>query len=119
MNKLITLFVVLILSSNTAIFSNNESVTTIKNTSSKIRPNSLVEQPFSCAYQNGHISITFSQNIGRVEVTVFDLMSGEMYIKTGSSSTRHWIIPVSSVGGSCIVEVVTAAGDQYSIEISD
>ena len=118
MNKLITLFVALILSSNVAILSGNESVTTIKNTSSKIRPNSLVEPPFSCTYQNGYISITFSQNIGRVEVTVFDFMSGEMYIKTGNSSTRHWIIPVSSVGGDYIVEVVTATGDQYSVEIS-
>ncbi len=118
MNKIIILFVALILSSNIVILSNNKSVTTVKNTSTKIRPRSLTGQPFYCAYQDGYVYITFCRNIGQAEVTVTDMVSGECFTITGNTSSYEWLIPVSDSESSYLIEVTTTSGYYYSTILS-
>lgn len=119
MNKIISLFVALTLATVIPMIgATSSTISQDSSKSSRVRPRSLTELPFSCSYQNGCIYITFSQNIGQVEVAVTGFMSGEIYRKTGNSSTRYWIIPALTSTDEYFIEVTTSSGDYYSETLS-
>lgn len=118
MNKIITLFVALIFATSTSEIYATNIPTYNRAESSKIRPRSLFEQPFYCAYQDGCVYLSFCRNIGQVEVTVTDMMSGESFTLTGNTFLYEWTIPVSDSESDYIIEVTTSSGYYYSTMLS-
>lgn len=79
------------------------------------QPRSLTEVPIECVYDpmsNG-IYTTFTSNIGYVDVSVENLLSGEYVCGTADSAAGQLFIPVSGSEGDYTITFITDTGVEY------
>ncbi len=79
------------------------------------QPRSLTEVPIECVYEpmsNG-IYITFTSNIGNVEVIVENTFTGEYVSGSADTVSGQLFVPISGSEGVYTITFITDSGSEY------
>lgn len=81
--------------------------------SDEIRPRTPVVDPITCTYDDGTLYFIFMEDLGEMEITVTHSSMGIVSVSEYDSAYGSVVVPVSSVSGSYLIEIVTESGECY------